>query len=67
MQRAADVLDLLEHDPNRAVVADWLDDHGWRATAHTAQDEIRRLGRWVAGVPAVVENAVAELVTAERR
>ena len=41
-----DVGELMYNDPDRADVADWLDEHGWRATAVTSQDEMRRLGRW---------------------
>ena len=46
-----DVEDLMYRDENRAVVADWLNDHGWRASAQNSGDEMRRLGRWVDGVP----------------
>jgi methyltransferase (TIGR00027 family) len=42
-----DVGELTYEDPDRADVADWLDAHGWRASAVTSQDEMRRLGRAV--------------------
>jgi methyltransferase (TIGR00027 family) len=42
-----DVSDLTYDDPDRADVADWLNAHGWRATAQPAQDVQRRLGRHV--------------------
>jgi methyltransferase (TIGR00027 family) len=44
---APDVSDLTYDDPDRADVADWLNAHGWRATAQPAQDVQRRLGRHV--------------------
>lgn len=67
LEQAFDVHELIYHDPNRTVVADWLNDHGWRATARNAGDEMRRVGRWVAGVPmADDKQALSELVTAER-
>jgi methyltransferase (TIGR00027 family) len=66
-EQTVDVQQLIYHDEHRAVVADWLNDHGWRATAQSAQDEMRRVGRWVDGVPlADDKDAFAEFVTAER-
>ncbi len=47
MENAIDVGDLMYHDEDRADVADWLNGHGWAASAVTSQDEMRRLGRWV--------------------
>lgn len=67
LPQTVDVHDLIYHDPNRAVLADWLSDHGWRATAQNASDEMRRVGRWVDGVPmADDKQAFSEFVTAER-
>ncbi|MCV7342578.1 class I SAM-dependent methyltransferase [Mycobacterium haemophilum] len=66
-EQAVDVQELIYHDENRAVVADWLNRHGWRATAHRSPDEMRRAGRWVDGLPmADDKDAFAEFVTAER-
>jgi methyltransferase (TIGR00027 family) len=42
-----DVGELMYDDPNRADVAEWLNAHGWTATAITAAAEMRRLDRWV--------------------
>jgi methyltransferase (TIGR00027 family) len=42
-----DVGELTYEDPNRADVAVWLAEHGWRSTAVASQDEMRRLGRAV--------------------
>jgi len=58
--------DLIYHDERRAVVADWLNVHGWRATAHNSADEMRRRGRWVEVSLGDDWDAVAHFVTAER-
>jgi methyltransferase (TIGR00027 family) len=42
-----DISDLTYDDPDRADVADWLNAHGWRATAQPSHDVQRRLGRHV--------------------
>ncbi|QUR69517.1 class I SAM-dependent methyltransferase [Mycobacterium spongiae] len=66
-EQTVDVQELIYHDEDRAAVGDWLNNHGWRATAQSAQDEMRRVGRWVEGVPmADHKDAFAEFVTAER-
>ena len=67
IERTVDIQDLIYHDDDRAVVVDWLNDHGWRATAQNSGDEMRRLDRWVEGVPmADDQDAFAQFVTAER-
>jgi methyltransferase (TIGR00027 family) len=67
LEQTVDVQDLIYHDENRADVADWLGEHGWKATAQNSGDEMRRLGRWVEGVPmADDKDAFAQFVTAER-
>lgn len=66
-EQTVDVQDLVYHDENRADVADWLGNHGWRASAQSSGDEMRRLDRWVDGVPmADDKDAFAQFVTAER-
>ncbi|MGH3554341.1 MAG: class I SAM-dependent methyltransferase, partial [Mycobacterium sp.] len=66
-EQTVDVQDLIYHDDDRAVVADWLGDHGWRASAQNSGDEMRRLDRWVDGVPmADDKDAFAQFVTADR-
>jgi methyltransferase (TIGR00027 family) len=66
-ERTVDVQDLIYHDDDRAVVADWLNEHGWQATAQNSGNEMRRLDRWVEGVPmADDKDAFAQFVTAER-
>jgi methyltransferase (TIGR00027 family) len=47
MEDAMDVGDLMYHDEDRANVTDWLNGHGWAASAVTSQDEMQRLERWV--------------------
>ncbi|HTZ16106.1 MAG TPA: class I SAM-dependent methyltransferase [Mycobacterium sp.] len=67
IQRTVDIQDLIYHDDDRADVADWLNDHGWRATAQNSGDEMRRLDRWVEGVPSGDDrDAFSQFVTAER-
>jgi methyltransferase (TIGR00027 family) len=66
--QTVDVQALIYHDEDRAVVADWLNGHGWQASAQHAHDEMRRLNRWIDGVPmADDKDAFADFVTAERR
>jgi methyltransferase (TIGR00027 family) len=67
IERSVDIQDLIYHDEDRAVVVDWLNNHGWRATAQNSGDEMRRLDRWVDGVPMGDDkDAFAQFVTAER-
>jgi methyltransferase (TIGR00027 family) len=66
-EQTVDTHELVYRDGSRAVVPDWLNNHGWRATAQSAPDEMRRLGRWIDDVPtADAKDAFAEFVTAER-
>jgi methyltransferase (TIGR00027 family) len=65
LQQTVDVLDLIHHDEDRAAVAEWLGDHGWRASAQHSGDEMRRLDRWVDGVP-IDQDTLAVFMTAER-
>jgi methyltransferase (TIGR00027 family) len=67
IERTVDIQDLIYHDEDRAVVVDWLNDHGWRATAQNSGDEMRRLDRWVDGIPMGDDkDAFSQFVTAER-
>ena len=47
MQATVDIGDLMYHDEDRADVTDWLNGHGWTASAVASSDEMRRLDRWV--------------------
>lgn len=42
-----DIAALTYEDPDRADVAVWLTEHGWRSEAVASDDEMRRLGRMV--------------------
>ena len=66
-EQTVDVQELIYHDQDRAAVAEWLNNHGWRATAQGSPDEMRRVGRWIEDVPmADDKDAFSEFVTAER-
>ena len=68
IERGPDIQDLIYHDENRAEVVDWLNDHGWRAVSQNSGDEMRRLNRWVDGVPMGDDkDAFSQFVTAERQ
>ncbi|TQR85788.1 class I SAM-dependent methyltransferase [Mycobacterium hodleri] len=65
IEDAIDVGDLMYHDEDRADVAEWLDGHGWTASAVTSQTEMQRLGRWV--LPDDADgSAFSEFVVGER-
>src|ERR1700744_2562702 len=67
IERTVDIQDLIYQDNDRADVAAWLNDHGWRATGQNSGDEMRRLDRWVEGVPSGDDrDALSQFVTAER-
>lgn len=67
LEETIDVGELMYRDDDRAHVADWLNDHGWRAQSQAATDEMRRLNRWIEGVPfADDKGAFSDFVTAER-
>ena len=67
IERNVDIQDLMYRDDARADVATWLNDHGWRASAQSSDDEMRRLNRWVEGVPSADDKqAFSQFVTAER-
>ncbi len=55
-------------DDDRANVADWLNSHGWRASAQNSSDEMGRVGRWIESVPlADDKDAFSDFVVGERR
>jgi methyltransferase (TIGR00027 family) len=68
--QGVDVSDLTYDDPDRADVADWLNAHGWRATAQPSHEVQRRLGRHVelpVNDTTHDGDAFSTFVTAERR
>ena len=66
MKQAIDVQELMYDDPDRADVADWLNQHGWAATGLTSQAEMQRLDRWVLTQESD-EDAFSTFVVGERR
>ena len=67
LEQNIDVGELMYRDEDRAELADWLNNHGWRATAQNAVDEMHRLGRWIENVPlAEDKDAFSDFVIAER-
>ena len=65
MEQALDVQELMYDDPDRADLADWLNEHGWTASGRTSQDEMRRLDRWVL-LEETGDDAFSSFVTGER-
>jgi methyltransferase (TIGR00027 family) len=66
MENTPDVAELMYDDPDRADVAQWLDQHGWRSSAVTSADEMRRLDRWVLPPEESGQDAFSSFVTAEK-
>jgi methyltransferase (TIGR00027 family) len=67
LEQNVDVGELMYRDDHRADVAEWLNEHGWRATAEHSIDAMRRLGRLVENVPmADDKDAFSDFVVAER-
>ncbi len=67
IEQSVDVGELMYRDEHRANVADWLNDHGWRATAQNSLDEMDRVGRRVDSVELDDDkDAFSDFVVAER-
>jgi methyltransferase (TIGR00027 family) len=66
MEDTPDVAELMYNDADRADVAQWLDEHGWRASTVTSADEMRRLDRWVLPPEESEQDAFSSFVTAEK-
>lgn len=66
-QEHVDVGELMYRDEHRADVADWLNEHGWRATSQNSVDEMARLGRRVDSVELDDDkDAFSDFVVGER-
>ncbi|MGV0849257.1 SAM-dependent methyltransferase [Mycolicibacterium phlei] len=65
-EETVDVAELMYHDPDRADVAEWLEAHGWRATAVTSVAEMRRLDRWVLPEALSGDGGFSQFVTAQK-
>ncbi len=69
MEGVPDLQQLMYDDPERSDVAQWLDEHGWQATACHSIDEMRRLGRFdetVTTQPTFSADAFPVFVTAQK-
>jgi methyltransferase (TIGR00027 family) len=67
LEETVDVGELMYRDEHRANLADWLNEHGWRATAQNSIDEMHRLGRRVQSVELDDDKyAFSDFVVAER-
>ncbi|MCV7302044.1 class I SAM-dependent methyltransferase [Mycobacterium barrassiae] len=66
IEEAPDVAELMYNDPDRADVAQWLNEHGWRSSAVSSADEMRRLDRWVLPPGESDQDAFSSFVTAEK-
>lgn len=66
LTQTVDVQDLIYQDEDRAALAGWLDEHGWRAAAQPSGAEMRRLDRWVDVPMGDDADAFSEFVTAVR-
>jgi methyltransferase (TIGR00027 family) len=65
-EQSVDVGELMYRDDHRADLTEWLNEHGWRATAQHSTDEMRRLGRWIENVPLSDDkDAFSDFVVAE--
>ena len=66
MADSPDVAELMYNDPDRADVAQWLDEHGWQSSAVTSADEMRRLDRWVLPPGESDQDTFSSFVTAHK-
>ncbi|MGB0437884.1 MAG: SAM-dependent methyltransferase, partial [Mycobacterium sp.] len=60
-----DITELTYEDPDRADVAGWLSDHGWRSETVASNEEMRRLGRMVE-IPDSGDESFSTFVTGEK-
>lgn len=66
IERTVDIADLTYNDPERADVTEWLNDHGWSATATGSTDEMQRLDRWIEITDEDYQGGFSTFVVAER-
>jgi methyltransferase (TIGR00027 family) len=68
LEETVDVGELMYRDEHRADLADWLNNHGWSATAQNSVDEMHRLGRRIESVELDDDkDAFSDFVIGERR
>jgi methyltransferase (TIGR00027 family) len=66
LESTLNIQELMYDDPDRANVTDWLNEHGWAASAVRSVDEMRRLDRWVLPVEDLDSSTFSTFVVAER-
>ncbi|ORB75134.1 class I SAM-dependent methyltransferase [Mycobacterium scrofulaceum] len=67
LEETVDVGELMYRDEHRADLTQWLNEHGWRATAQNSIDEMHRLNRRVQSVELDDDkDAFSDFVIAER-
>ncbi|OBH12192.1 class I SAM-dependent methyltransferase [Mycobacterium sp. E1747] len=67
LEETVDVAELMYRDEHRADLAEWLNEHGWRATAQNSIDEMQRLNRRVQSVELDDDkDSFSDFVVAER-
>lgn len=67
LEETVDVGELMYRDEHRADLTEWLNEHGWRATAQNSIDEMHRLNRRVQSVELDEDkDAFSDFVVAER-
>lgn len=67
LEETVDVGELMYRDEHRADLTEWLNEHGWRATAQNSIDEMHRLNRRVQSVELDDDkDAFSDFVIAER-
>jgi methyltransferase (TIGR00027 family) len=65
IEQTVDIGELIYNDPDRADVAGWLGEHGWRAEAEHSRAAMRRLDRFVA-LEEADDDTFSSFVTAEK-
>ncbi|MGB3483467.1 MAG: class I SAM-dependent methyltransferase [Mycobacterium sp.] len=66
MAAMPDIQDLTYDDPDRADLAQWLNEHGWQASDLDSQQEMRRLQRWLDVPFRNGDDSFSRFVVAER-
>ncbi|CAN5185869.1 class I SAM-dependent methyltransferase [soil metagenome] len=66
IDKVLDIQNLTYNDPERTNLAEWLNESGWQAAELKAQEEMRRLGRWIEVPMAQDDDAFSTFVTATR-
>ena len=65
LPQSVNIAELVYNDPDRAELAGWLNDRGWRADARPAVQEMRSLDRWIE-IPTADGDSLSSFVVAQR-